>query len=253
MKNIKGVSASTIGNARSKSDIQNALSGCDKVFYIPPLFVYDEADIAINFVDESAKAGIKHFVMMTVTHPNMSTMPQHTQKLQAESHLVYKGLTDKLGYTILQPMHYMHNFSVPLVWSSNTYQCFYNKTTKLGYVDAKDVAEVAVKVLTEDGHENATYELVGTDFLSPVNMVDHFNRVAGRAAICEQVAVDDFIDYFGSAKYDSYFVKTFKLLSQTYSDYGIAGNSNVLTWLLGRKPTSFDEYIKREIQINQLA
>ena len=255
VKELKEVGAAEtlVGDGRRVEDVRKALNGCDQVLYIPPMFIYDEAEIANRFVDEAVKLGIQQFVMMTVTHPNMSTLPQHTQKLKAEEHLIYKGLSHKLNYTILQPMHYMHNFSVPQVWSTNTYQCFYTKTTKLSYVDLADVAEVAAKVLSEAGHANATYELVGTDFLSPVDMVEKFNQLTGRSAECQQVPVETIVNYFPTAKYDSYFVKTFQELAKTYGDYGIAGNANVLSWLLGRKPTTFDEYIQREIDIHQLS
>jgi hypothetical protein len=32
-----------------------------------------------------------------------------------------------------------------------------------------------------------------------------------------------------------------------YDHYGITGNANVLTWLLGRRPGTFTDYAKREI------
>lgn len=240
------------GDARRTEDVAKALAGCDQVLYLPPMFVYDEADMAKRFIDEAVKQNIRQFVMMSVTHPNMSTLTQHTQKLKAEEYLVYKGLSDHLNYTILQPMHYMHNFLVPSVWESGSYDCFYTKTTKLSYVDVMDVAEVAAKVLTEDGHQNATYELVGKDFLSPVDMVEMFNEITGREAVCNQIEVEAILPYFGNGKYDSYFVQTFKNLAETYGKYGIAGNSNVLTWLLERQPTTFEEYIKRELAENNL-
>ncbi|MCP1103186.1 uncharacterized protein YbjT (DUF2867 family) [Aequitasia blattaphilus] len=242
-----GVKETIVGNCRDREVIKKAISGCDQILYMPPLFVYDEADMAKLCIDEAIEAGVKQFVMMSVTHPNMSTLLQHTQKLYAEEYLVYKGLSHNLNYTILQPMHYNHNFSIPMVWETGAYNCFYTKTTKLSYVDAADVGEVAAKVLSEDGHQNATYELVGNDFLSPVDMVELFNEITGRGAVCNQVPVENIIEYFGNGKYDSYFVKTFKCLSETYGDYGIAGNGNVLTWLLGRKPTTFREYIKNEM------
>ncbi|WP_086348672.1 NmrA family NAD(P)-binding protein [Candidatus Enterococcus clewellii] len=240
------------GDARSDEDLAKAVNGCDQILYLPPMFVYDEADIARRCIDEAVKQNVRQFVMMSVTHPNMSTLNQHTQKLKAEEYLVYKGLSDQLNYTILQPMHYMHNFLIPSVWETNSYNCFYTKTTKLSYVDVNDVAEVAAKVLIEDGHQNATYELVGHDFLSPDDMIEKFNQLTGRTAVCNQVPVEAILPFFGNAQYDSYFVQTFKNLAQTYGEYGIAGNANVLTWLLEREPTSFDEYIQREIVENGL-
>ncbi|MBD5083795.1 MAG: hypothetical protein HDT33_01680, partial [Clostridiales bacterium] len=46
---------------------------------------------------------------------------------------------------------------------------------------------------------------------------------------------------------DSYGMEAWRALADTYSRYGIAGNANVLTWLLGREPTSFEEGVRREL------
>jgi hypothetical protein len=35
-----------------------------------------------------------------------------------------------------------------------------------------------------------------------------------------------------------------------YGRYGITGNPNVLSWLLGRRPTRFDEYVRRCLAIH---
>ncbi|MDL2294808.1 NmrA family NAD(P)-binding protein [Ruminococcaceae bacterium OttesenSCG-928-D13] len=248
----KGVAETFVGDARKSEDLQQALAGCDQVLYVPPMFVYDEADMAKRCIDLAVEANVKQFVFVSVTHPNMSTLLQHTQKLLGEEYLIYKGLSDRLNYTILQPMHYNHNFMVPLVWEANAYNIFYTPSTKLSYVDACDVGEVAAKVLTEDGHQNATYELVGPDFLSPQDMVGIFNEITGRNASANLIPVEAMFEFFGNSKYDSYFRETFYRLSDTYGRYGIAGNPNVLTWLLGRKPTTFKDYVLRELKAHNL-
>lgn len=244
----KGVAETFVGDARKTEDLREAMTGCDQVLYVPPMFVYDEADMAKRCIDVALELGIKQYVFVSVTHPNMSTLLQHTQKLMGEEYLIYKGLSDKLNYTILQPMHYNHNFIVPLVQQLNAYNIFYTPTTKLSYVDAGDVGEVAAKVLTEDGHQNATYELCGPDFLAPVDMVEIYNEITGKDAVANLIPVEAMFEFFGNAKYDSYFRETFYRLSDTYGKYGIAGNPNVLTWLLGRKPTTFRKYVIKELE-----
>ncbi|HEY5387399.1 MAG TPA: hypothetical protein VIL79_05790 [Thermoleophilia bacterium] len=34
-----------------------------------------------------------------------------------------------------------------------------------------------------------------------------------------------------------------------YGRYGITGNPNVLGWLLGRRPTSFEQYVRRSLAV----
>ena len=241
-----GAAEVQIGDARRAEVLRRALRGCDKVVYIPPLFVYDEARMAELCIDAAVQEGVGQYVFMSVAHPNMSTLLQHTQKLRGEEHLVYKGLSDGLNYTILQPMHYNHNFSVPLVMADNRYDCFYTLTTKLSYVDCEEVGEVTAKILSEDIHANATYELCGPDFLSPMDMVEIFNRVSGRQAAANKIDVEDFLEMIGNQ--DSYRAETFRCLADTYGRYGIAGNPNVLRWLLGREPTTFEQYVRRELE-----
>lgn len=245
LKNM-GVQEVVIADASKRENMEQAMKGCSQVLYVPPMFTYIEAEMARVAVDCAVKLGIEQFVMLSVTHPNMSTLLQHTQKLKAEEYLVYAGLEHRLNYTILQPMHYNHNFDVAAVASSNTYLSFYDINTKLSYVDCEDVGEVCARILTEDGHQNATYELSGSDFYSPCDLVNVYNELTGNHAQAAHIDVEEFLDMIHLQ--DSYGRECFRRLADTYSRYGIAGNANVLTWLLGRRPVSFAGYVKREME-----
>lgn len=246
VENLKeiGVKETVCGDASCYQTVKEAMKGCDQVLYIPPFFTYIESKMAEIAVDAAIENNVKQFVMTSVTHPLMSTLLQHTQKLKAEEYLVYAGLKHHLNYTILQPMHYNHNFDVKAVTDTNVYHSFYDINTKLSYVDCEDVGEVCAKVLTETTHQNATYELCGPDFYSPSDLVDVYNEVTGKNAVAAHIDVEDLCDLMHLN--DSYGRECFRRLADTYSEYGIAGNPNVLTWLLGRKPTTFKEYVIRE-------
>ncbi|MGM0215107.1 NAD(P)H-binding protein [Enterococcus sp. AZ109] len=45
-----GVAETMVGDGRLVKDVKKALDGCDKVLYIPPMFIYDEAEIAIGLL-----------------------------------------------------------------------------------------------------------------------------------------------------------------------------------------------------------
>ncbi len=243
-----GATEAYVGDVHDPDTFKNALEGCDQVLYQPTLFDPEESELAANCIDAAVEAGVRQFVMLSVVHPGMSTLLQHTMKLKAEEHLIYKGLTDNLNYTILEPTHYFHNFDLPYVVETDTYDIFYDPDTKLAMVDAEDVGEVAAKVLTEDGHQNATYELVGDTYLSTNELMDVYNKVTGKNAIAVyETDPKKAMKAFSRDDWDAYPGQAFLHLAETYSKYGIAGNSNVLTWLLGRKPTSFEDWIRREL------
>ena len=49
----------------------------------------------------------------------------------------------------------------------------------------------------------------------------------------------------GSTELEDYRADAVIRLLDHYERYGLRGNANVLTWLLGRRPTSFPEYVRR--------
>lgn len=246
-----GAKETFVGDASKADVMREAMQGCDKVLYIPPMFVYDELKMAKLAIDIAVEQKVKKYVFMSVLHPQMSTLLQHTHKLHGEEYLIYKGLSEGLDYTILQPMHYHHTFRVADAWNTNLSFMFYDLNAGLSGVDARDVAEVAAKVLTEPGHENATYELCGPDFLSAAESVDIFNKVTGRDCKLIQIDVEELIKRNGVT--DSYGKEAFRALAYTYGTYGFKGNPNVLTWLLGRAPITFEEWLKDEIEALHLS
>ena len=40
-----------------------------------------------------------------------------------------------------------------------------------------------------------------------------------------------------------FFETTLAMMFRYYNRHGLRGNPNVLAWLLGRRPTSFDEFV----------
>lgn len=241
-----GVKEVCVGDLTKLSVIKQALENVTQIVFIPPLFSAQEYFIGKALIDEAEKQGIKQFVMVSVTHPIMSTLLQHTAKRDIEEYLVYKGLTTHLSYTILQPMHYMHNFNPNAVKENNCYVSFYDIHTKLSYVDSDDVGEVVAKVLTEDTHDGATYELVSDEYLSPIEMIEIYNNTFSAQAKAQYMDIYDFMEMIQLD--DIYSRQAFVQLAETYSKYGIFGNSTVLAQLLGRKPTSFRKYLTREMQ-----
>jgi len=240
-----GVKETVCVDITSSGKLKEAMDGCRKILYIPPLALYTETKMAEITIDAAVQCNIEQFVMMSVTHPQMSTLLQHTMKLKAEEYLIYTGLSKGLNYTILQPMHYNHNFNVKMVMETGVYQPFYDINTRLSTVDCSDVGRVCAKILTEENHRNATYELCGNDYLSPVELVNIFNDVTGSSAKAEEIDVEELCDIAHIT--DSYGRECMRALSYTYGTYGIAGNGNVLEWLLGRKPTTFREFVECEL------
>jgi hypothetical protein len=56
-----------------------------------------------------------------------------------------------------------------------------------------------------------------------------------------------FAQTMSAGAYDDRSAQGLRRLFSYYDHYGITGNANVLSWLLGRRPNSFADYCKREL------
>lgn len=244
-----GAKAFYVGDGALKDTVKEAFEGVDQVLYIPPGGSYQETKIANIAVDAAVEAGVRQFVMLTVIHPLLDTLLQHTMKLNAERHLVYTGMATGLNYTILQPCHYNHNIVVKQVLETGELVC-YSGDKKLHFVDAEDVALVASKVLSEgEKHRNATYEMGGPQELTGQEVEDIFNRVAGTHVKTKYFTEHDMEELTrNSQRFDTYTKEAVYALQRTYITWGFSGNGNVLEWLLGRPGTTLDEYFRKELK-----
>lgn len=246
VKELSGIKKAMVGDLTDLTFIDSLMKETTMVVHIPPLFSAQEALIGQRMVDKAIEHEVEHFVFISVTHPILTTLLQHAAKRDVEEYLIYKGMETQCSYTILQPMHYMHNFNPQIVAQTGEYRIFYDVDTKVGYVATEDVAEVAVKVLSDPAkHNKATYELVGTEAYSPNDLVNMFNQITGKNANATYIDVEDFLDQINAN--DLFFREGFKHLAHTYSTWGLDGNTNVLAWLLGHEPTSFEEYVKAKL------
>ena len=233
-----------VGNALDPVTLDNAMVGVKSVFHVGPSFHPQEAEMGVAVINAASNAEVEHFVYDSVLHPQISALLQHRMKLIVEEHLI----NSDLNYTILQPMHYMQNINISDVYSEGLFKQASTLETPLSFVDMDDKVEVAAKVLTEDGHYGATYELCSDDYLNAIEIAKLMTKVLGKEILPKLVPKEFIISGFQKAfpEYGDYPARGFNALFDYYSEYGFFGNFNVLKWLLGRNPTTLEEYIKKE-------
>jgi uncharacterized protein YbjT (DUF2867 family) len=238
-----GVTEAYVGDMNDNADCRSAMKGCDFVYYIGAAGIPNETEMGVKVIDIAKEQRINHFVLSSVLHPQQSSLLQHTTKLHIENHIINSGVS----YTIIQPCHYHHNFNVEHILQTRLFSMFYRHDKKLSLVDVGDVAEVAGKIISEpQKHHRATYELVGSDYLTSDEMVEIFSQETGIPISSMAMSADDFIASLGDIP--EYTQNVIRRLSKTYNGVGLSGNSNVLQWLLGRTPTTFREYVRREMK-----
>lgn len=239
MKSL-GAEKVIIGDIRDKASIRSAIQGAQSVYHICPNMSPDEIVIGKLVIGESRKAEVKHFVYHSVLHPQTERMKHHWGKLRVEEMLFEAGLS----FTILQPAPYMQNLLAGWknIIEEGVLRIPYSVDSKFSFIDLNDLAEAAKIVLTEPNHRNAIYELAGTMPLSHAEVARILSRVLDRDVRAEK---EEISDWRQRAKgLSEYSLENLVRMFEYYDQWGLAGNPNVLRWVLKREPTSLESFIE---------
>jgi len=180
-QSLEGRSAeAVVGDFLKPETLGPALEGVSTVFLLTPIHP-QQVPQATNVIEASKESGNDpHIVRLSVHQASYEAPTRFSrQHAEIEDELVSSGLP----FTLLRPQSFMQNtlMATPTVASEGRiYQPM--KEGRLGMIDARDVGEVAAKVLTEGGHEGKTYTLTGSAAISFYNVAEALSEVLGRKA-----------------------------------------------------------------------
>lgn len=248
-----GVDDVVVGDIADPKVMARAMQGADAVYHVGPTLHPQEREMGFAAIDAARAAGVRHFVFSSVLHAIITDLIQHEIKRDIEEYLISSGME----FTILQPANYMLPHRLVPVFENGVFRLSWSLERYQSMVDIADVAEVAATVLTDgDRHGGATYELAAPGRLTAHDIAAVISRVLGREIATEQIDPDVFTRQRpGDAALSKfpYQAQAARAISRRYSSHDFVGNSNVLTWLLGRQPTTFEQFVRREAEARRCA
>ncbi len=166
-----------VGDFLEPETLGSALEGVSTVFLATPIHP-EQITQATNVIEAARGSGNDPRIVRLSVHQASHQAPTRIsrQHAEVEDTLAASGLP----YTLLRPQSYMQNtlMAAPTVASEGRiYQPM--KEGRLGMIDARDIGEVAAKVITEEGHEGKTYTLTGPAAISFHDIAGALSEVLG--------------------------------------------------------------------------
>lgn len=223
--------------------VRAAVDGVDAIYMIPPSLHPEEDNFAITVLRAAEDAGVKRFVYTSVLHPHTPALRHHMRKARAEAAI----RDSSLSWTMLQPSMYAQ--MVYLMFGNSPagpVPVPFDPSGTFSVIDLRELSAVAVEVLTETGHEFASYELCGPS-LPMGEMVRIAGRVRGveleptRIAPSSVALPPKFADRPSEAA-------DMRAMWEDYDHHGLRGNTKVLEMLLGRPPASFEDVARSMVK-----
>ena len=164
------------GDFNQPETLAKAVEGVESIFSLAfgPQLAIQEASLA----QAGQKAGARHIVKLSALRPG-----GEARSAIATWHLASERAIQNMdiAWTFVQPGAFMSN---ALNWRDSIKRqgkVFSNYGDgKVAYIHPRDIAAVAVRALTEPGHEGKAYQVTGPEALSVGEVVQFLSEAAGR-------------------------------------------------------------------------
>ncbi len=217
--------------------VRAALKGVDRVFLVGPPAANLPA-LERKAVDEIKQSGVRQIVKLSALGGRESTFPR--QHADSEDYIKSSGV----AYTFVRSNGFMQNLVNYNAGTINAQSAFYGcqGDGKISHIDIRDVAAVAVRVLTDDGHEGKTYSLTGPAALSNAQIAQILSDDLGREIRYVDLPPAQFKQALLAAGVDEWSADALIDLQRLYREGKAAIVTHDVEQVLGRKPIAFEQF-----------
>ncbi len=217
-----------------------ALEGVESVYvsYYPDIAIPGAVEVVRSFTELAVRNGVRRLVLLS------GRGEEEAQR--AEVALREVGDEAGVAWTIVRCAWFNQNFDEnyllePILAGE---MALPSGDVPEPFVDADDIADVAVAALTEDGHAGQLYELTGSRLLTMEEAVGEIAEAAGRDIRFVPVSLEEYEALLAGGQVPAEFVSFLIYLFSTVLD----GRNTYLTdgvrRALGREPKDFADYAR---------
>ena len=229
-----------VGDLARPDTLSPAFAGVDRVFLLTPA-APDQVELQANALEAARRAGAQRIVKLSVAGgPDAGTQIGRWH-WATEKQIEASGL----GFTFLRPTLYMQQMLsyAPSIAATGTFSAPMG-AGEIAVVDTRDVASVAVTVLTEDGHDRRIYDLTGPEALSYDRMADAISDAIGKKVVYAHVPPEYTRKQMLADGLPHWLVDDMLVLASSFRDgYGAAVTSTVAE-VTKHPPRSFRQFAR---------
>jgi uncharacterized protein YbjT (DUF2867 family) len=201
-----------------------------------------QAAQGLNVVRAAQAAKTERVVQLSVWRADEELTPIARQQRPIERALETSGV----GWTFLRPNFYMQNFTRQMADSIRQDGTFAqpDSSAPISFVDNRDVASVAARVLTSAGHDGQVYDLTGPQALTydeaAVILSDVLGRPVRFTGLTDEAAKAGMLRRGLPESYADALIE----VSRAYREGGAERVTTAVRDLTGREPTPFAEFVR---------
>ncbi|AJC77765.1 NmrA family transcriptional regulator [Rhizobium sophoriradicis] len=206
-------------------------------------YVAFQPDLSVAWAAEAIEALAKTAVECGLEHIVLLSGRGEEGAQRSETALKSSGI----GYNILRASWFCQNFSEGAFLKQILAGRLQLPAGDIPepFIDADDIADVAVAALTDPSHRNKAYELTGPRALTFREAVAEIAAAAGRPITYEQVSMADFIGGLAAAGLPQDLIDLLEELFGQVLDGRNSSSMSGVPDILGRPATDFSHFARR--------
>ena len=204
------------------------------ISYFPDLAIPGAADAIRTFVERAVENGVRRLVLLS---------GRGEEEAQLCELIIQRP---DIEWTVVRPSWFCQNFSEGAFLDMVLAGEIALPAGEVGepFVDADDIADVAVAALTEDGHTGQVYELTGPRLLTFAKAVDEIARATERTIRYVQISPEAFAAGVTKMGLPEDIVWLLDYLFATVLDGRNAHLTDGVQRALGRAPRDFTDFVR---------
>lgn len=220
--------------------LERVMQGVEKLFLVAS--GADGQALEAKAVDAAKKAGVKHVVKLSVFGADEEMFTFARWHRPVEKQIEASGM----AWTHLRPVNFMANM-LGNIGSIKGQGAFYQPTGdgKTSVIDPADIGAVAVKALTEPGHEGKVYSLTGPEALSGAEQAAVMTKALGREVKFVDVPPEAAKQAMAGSGIPPVYVDALLDLLVAMKAGRTAAVTDTVQKVLGRKPATFEDWARR--------
>jgi uncharacterized protein YbjT (DUF2867 family) len=162
-------------NMATREGLPAALAGADQLFLMAPPGHANQHELLIPAIDAAKAARVRKVLLLSAMGANADdSIPLR----RAELHLERSGLT----WNVIRPNWFMQNFHTFWLHGIQTQgQIFLPVGNAKGsFIDTRDIAAVAAKLLSSENFVNESHDLTGSESLDHTQVAAILSKATGR-------------------------------------------------------------------------
>lgn len=232
-----------VGDMEDPTTYHRMFDGVDRLFLLNPVSM-TELHQGLAALNEAGRAGVERIVYLSVQQVEKGPhIPHFASKIAVESALEGCGIP----HTVLRPSNFYQNdlwFREAIVEHGVYPQPL--GSIGVSQVDVRDIADAAVRALTESGYQDATYALVGPHAQTGEDCARVWAEALDRDV---RYAGDDLETWREQAleTLPAWMVYDFELMYEMFQTEGLAASQHELEStrsILGRPPRSYESFVR---------